>query len=49
VVGQWRNLGLAALGNKLYAVGGWSGSYLDTNEEYQALLQQLLPLFTKGE
>ena len=48
-VGQWRNLALAALGNKLYAVGGWNGSYLGTNEEYQALLQQLLPLFTRGE
>ncbi len=49
VVGQWRNLGLAALGNRLYAVGGWGGSQLSTNEEYLALLQQLLPLFTRGE
>jgi len=48
-VGQWRNLALAALGNKLYAVGGWNGSYLGTNEEYQALLQQLLPLFMRTE
>ncbi len=49
LAGQWRNLGVAALGNKIYALGGWSGGYLDSTEEYQALLQQLLPLFTKGQ
>lgn len=49
ITGQWRNLGVAALGNKIYALGGWSGGYLDRTEEYQALLQQLLPLFTKGQ
>ena len=48
-MGQWRNLGAVALGNKVYAIGGWGGSYLSNNEEYQALLQQLLPLFTKGQ
>jgi hypothetical protein len=49
VVGQWRNLGLAALGNKIYAIGGWNSNYLSDTEEYQALLQQLLPLFTTGQ
>ena len=48
MVGQWRNLGLAAVDNMLYAVGGWSGSYLASNEAYQALIRQLLPLGTKG-
>ncbi len=44
VVGQWRNVGLATLENMVYAVGGWSGGYLSTNEAYQALIRQLLPL-----
>jgi hypothetical protein len=39
---------VAALDNKLYAVGGWSGSYLSNNEAYQALLRQLLPLSSSG-
>ncbi len=49
VAGQWRNLGLAALGKKLYAVGGWSGSYLAVTEEYQALVRQLLPLGSRDQ
>jgi hypothetical protein len=48
VAGQWRNLGLVALNQKLYAIGGWAGSYLSLNQSYQALLRQLLPLGSKG-
>jgi len=48
IVGQWRNLGVAALDNKLYAVGGWNGGYLPNNEAYQALIRQLLPLGSSG-
>jgi hypothetical protein len=48
LVGQWRNLGVAAQDNKVYAVGGWGGSYLSTNEAYQALIRQLLPLSSSG-
>jgi DNA-binding CsgD family transcriptional regulator/N-acetylneuraminic acid mutarotase len=43
IVGQWRNLGLAVADGKLFAAGGWSGSYLAVNEAYQVLLRQLLP------
>jgi hypothetical protein len=46
--GTWRNLGLVALGTDLYAVGGWSGSYLATNEKYQALMRLLLPGVKSG-
>jgi hypothetical protein len=48
VAGQWRNLGLVAFNQKLYAIGGWGGSYLSLNESYQALLRQLLPLGSTG-
>ena len=44
LAGQWRNVGVAALDNKVYAIGGWSGAYLPNNEAYQALIRQLLPL-----
>ena len=47
-VGEWRNLGAAAHGQYVYAIGGWSGSYLTSTEEYVALVRQLLPLTTKG-
>jgi len=48
IVGPWRNIGVAGLDNKAYAVGGWSGSYLTSNESYQALIRQLLPLSSSG-
>jgi len=44
IVGQWRNLGLAAVDVSLYALGGWNGEYLNTNEEYQALYRVILPI-----
>jgi hypothetical protein len=48
IIGQWRNLGAAAVGQKVYAMGGWSGGYLVVNEEYQPLFRTLLPLGSKG-
>lgn len=44
VLGQWRNLGVAAVDVNLYAVGGWSGKDLDTNEEYQAIYRVVVPM-----
>ncbi len=44
ITDQWRNLGVAAVGVKLYAIGGWSGDSLSTNEEYQTLYRVVLPL-----
>ncbi len=43
IVGQWRNLGVAALGTQLYAIGGWSGEALAINAEYQAIFRVVMP------
>lgn len=43
IVGQWRNLGLAATDLYFYAIGGWGGEYLAVNEEYQALFRIFIP------
>lgn len=36
LVGEWRNPGLAAFDNSIYAIGGWSNGYLSLNQVYQA-------------
>ncbi|NLG48795.1 MAG: hypothetical protein GX552_01630 [Chloroflexi bacterium] len=40
IVGEWRTLGLSAVGNgnglMLYALGGWNGGYLGAVQVYQA-------------
>jgi hypothetical protein len=43
VLGEWRNLGVAALSTQIYAVGGWNGGYSGVNEAYQALFRIILP------
>jgi len=48
IPGEWRNLAAAPLNNKIYAVGGWSGAYLDVHEQYVALILQLIPLTGSG-
>ena len=46
---QWRNLGVAALGGRIFAIGGWSGGHQAVNEEYRTLFYRIhLPLGTKG-
>lgn len=49
VLGAWRNLAAVPLNNKLHAVGGWSGAYLDAHEQYAALIQLLLPMTSQGK
>ena len=48
IPGEWRNLAAAPLNNKIYVVGGWSGTYLDIHEQYVALILQLIPLTGAG-
>ncbi|MDH7485519.1 MAG: LuxR C-terminal-related transcriptional regulator [Anaerolineae bacterium] len=46
---QWRHLGVAALGERIFAIGGWSGGHLAVNQEYRTLLYRIhLPLGSKG-
>ena len=36
--GEWRNMGVATIGTRVYAVGGWqSGRYLSVNQAYETL------------
>ncbi|HDN79445.1 MAG: hypothetical protein DRI61_00030 [Chloroflexi bacterium] len=44
VMGEWRNLGVVPLDNKIYAIGGWSGGPLGLVEEYQARFMIMLPV-----
>jgi len=44
VSGQWRSLGLALVDTEIYAVGGWNGDYVDTNQEYTAIFTVILPM-----
>ncbi len=44
ILGQWRNLGVAALDAEVYAVGGWNGAYMRTNRSYRALFRVILPV-----
>jgi DNA-binding CsgD family transcriptional regulator/N-acetylneuraminic acid mutarotase len=43
VFGQWRNLAVVASETRIYALGGWNGSFMDANHEYQALFTYYLP------
>jgi len=44
VSGQWRDLGVALVDTEIYAVGGWNGDYMDTNQAYTAMFTVILPL-----
>jgi len=40
---EWRNLGVAANGTYLYAVGGWDGGFLGVNQAYRAIYRLYMP------
>ena len=48
VQGQWRLPGVAGQGSLVYAVGGWSGDYLDSNEVLQSPFRVFLPFGARG-
>jgi DNA-binding CsgD family transcriptional regulator/N-acetylneuraminic acid mutarotase len=41
--GEWRGLGAGFVYPSLYAIGGWNGDFLSTNEAFQAFYQIILP------
>jgi hypothetical protein len=49
VQGQWLNPGVAARGSLIYAVGGWSGAFLDNNEVFEGTFRAFIPLSTRGQ
>jgi hypothetical protein len=48
VQGQWRTPGVAGQGSLIYAVGGWSGDYLDSTEVFRSTFRAFLPLGARG-
>jgi DNA-binding CsgD family transcriptional regulator len=40
---EWRNLGVAANGTYLYAIGGWDGGFLGVNQAYRAVYRLYMP------
>lgn len=49
ISGQWRTLGVTSLGSAIYAIGGWSGDYLDANQAFQGTFRAFLPLGARGQ
>jgi DNA-binding CsgD family transcriptional regulator len=47
IAGQWRNVGVAELGGKVYAVGGWSEEFLNVNLTYQAIWKAFIPSLSR--
>jgi DNA-binding CsgD family transcriptional regulator/N-acetylneuraminic acid mutarotase len=48
--GEWRNMGVAAVGTRVYALGGWQrGRYLDVNQAYETLPNRLYLPATSGQ
>jgi DNA-binding CsgD family transcriptional regulator len=40
---EWRNLGVAANGTFLYAIGGWDSEFLGVNQAYRAVFRLYMP------
>ncbi len=49
VQGQWLLPGVASRGSLIYAVGGWSGDFLDNSEVFQGTFRAFIPLSTRGQ
>jgi DNA-binding CsgD family transcriptional regulator len=49
VQGQWLLPGVAGRGSLIYAVGGWSGDYLDNTEVFQGTFRAFIPFSTRGQ
>ncbi len=49
VQGSWLFPGVAGRGSLIYAVGGWSGDYLDNTEVFQGTFRAFIPLSTRGQ
>ncbi len=49
VQGQWLLPGVAGRGSLIYAVGGWSGDFLDNSEVFQGTFRAFIPLSTRGQ
>jgi DNA-binding CsgD family transcriptional regulator len=47
--GQWLNPGVAGRGSLIYAVGGWSGDYLDNTEVFEGTFRAFIPFSTRGQ
>lgn len=43
-IGEWRNLGLATIDRKIYAVGGWNGGYMNSVFSYKTVYKVFIPL-----
>ncbi len=43
-VGEWRNLGLAAVDRDIFALGGWDGGYLNEVYAYKTVYKIFIPL-----
>ncbi|MBL7201998.1 MAG: hypothetical protein ISS56_17810 [Anaerolineae bacterium] len=43
VLQEWRDLGVAVNETSFYAIGGWDGEFLGTNQAYRALYRLYLP------
>lgn len=48
IQGAWRSPGVVGQGSLIYAIGGWSGDYLDNNEVFQSTFRAFLPLGARG-